>query len=71
MSKLVLDSIPPTESGWYWVQIKDGKPYCVEVVEDNIGIMRMINKHGLDVVEVTDKYSGLWAGPIDEPKPKK
>jgi len=59
---------PPSEPGWYWIQMKEGGyAEVVEVGRD--GVARRTNGSTFGVGDTITVSPVLWAGPISCPPP--
>jgi hypothetical protein len=59
---------PPSEPGWYWIQMQEGG--YAEVVEvDRDGVARRTDCSTFDVGDNITVSPELWAGPITCPPP--
>ena len=57
----------PTKTGWYWSQIRGGRPHVVELVKDFESSRLTVGQTGAYVTDL-EPENHRWAGPLVPPQ---
>ncbi len=57
----------PTKPGWYWSQMRGGRPHVVELVKELDSDRLTVGQTGADVTDL-EPENHRWAGPLVPPQ---
>ena len=57
----------PTKPGWYWSQMRDGRPHVIELVTELDSHRLTVRQTGAYVTDL-EPENHRWAGPLVQPQ---